>query len=196
MNYPHMNGVNSGNSQFHAQFMQQQQQQPPSRPFYGSSNGGCPPPPNQRVEPRNPQPPTNVQITPKTPHTIQYLPTSTAAPGTTATVSSSSSAGPYPQQSVGLGGNGKSRVPSGQKLQSPTHNQVAPNAVLPPAPVPATVPTPSAAGQARQQQRGPTKMDHSQALSSAQLPMSSVNAQSSMGLSSSAGAPNSSGTST
>nr|CDS32269.1 conserved hypothetical protein [Hymenolepis microstoma] len=131
INYPHMNG----NPQLHSgQYMQQQ---PSSRQFYGISNGStCPPPPNQRLEPpRNlPQlpPPTNVQITPKTPHTIQYLPTTSTTTtaglpgGNTTSISNAPSSGPYPP------GPQKVRTSSGQKLQSPSHTQVAPNAAVQP----------------------------------------------------------------
>ncbi|VDO04196.1 unnamed protein product [Rodentolepis nana] len=132
INYPHMNG----NPQLHpGQYMQQQ---PSSRQFYGISNGStCPPPPNQRLEPpRNPPqlpPPTNVQITPKTPHTIQYLPTTSTTTtaglpgGNTTSISNAPSSGPYPP-----GPQQKVRTSSGQKIQSPCHTQVAPNAAVQP----------------------------------------------------------------
>ncbi|KAM3183662.1 hypothetical protein ACTXT7_009913 [Hymenolepis weldensis] len=175
LNYPHLNG----NLQLHpGQFMQQQQQQqPPSRPFYGVNNGSaCPPPPNQRLEPpRNPpqsQPPTNVQITPKTPHTIQYLPTTstttttTGLPGgNTISISNASSSGPYPP------GPQKVRAPSGQKLQSPSHTQVAPNATVQPTTGPNSLPPHPPSSVAR---RGP-KMDQLPPAQQGSIPMGSSN---------------------
>ncbi|KAL5111662.1 hypothetical protein TcWFU_002876 [Taenia crassiceps] len=216
MNYQHING-GCGSAHMQIQFMQQQQQ----HPYYGSN--GCPmsqPPPNQRVESRTPQPPSNVQIMPKTPHTIQYLPTSSASapctssatsgtstPPMTSTNTASVAGGPYPSQSAPLGVNGKPRVsqstvstvpPPVSRIQSPTHSQVAPNAVATSSTVPSANPSTVGIGVAtsilatpehrtttippRQQPQRGQKIDPSQT-HPAQLPMTSI-AQSSMTISS------------
>uniref|UniRef100_A0A5K3FK09 LsmAD domain-containing protein n=2 Tax=Mesocestoides corti TaxID=53468 RepID=A0A5K3FK09_MESCO len=185
MNYQHVNGV-GGSSQMQIHFMQQQQQ----RPFFGG-NGGPPtqpPPPNQKVEARTSQQPTNVQITPKTPHTIQYLPSSTAAAATSTT--NVLSCVQYPSQTATAGNSGKLRLsqsvsaaPSqpASRMQSPTHPHLVPSSV-------ATAPAASTSNStsslaasdhrgapppAMQQQRGP-KVDPTQSLPPPPLPMTAA----------------------
>lgn len=217
MNYQHING-GCGSAHMQIQFMQQQQQ----HPYYGSN--GCPvsqPLPNQRIESRTPQPPSNVQIMPKTPHTIQYLPTSSSSVPSTSSATSDASTSPmtstntvsvagghYPTQSAPLGVNGKPRIsqsststvpPPVPRIQSPTHSQVAPNAVATSSTVPSANPSTVGVGAAtsilatpehrtttipprqQQQQRG-QKIDPSQT-HPAQIPMTSIT-QSSMTISS------------
>ncbi|CDS40823.1 conserved hypothetical protein [Echinococcus multilocularis] len=217
MNYQHINGGCSS-AQMQIQFVQQ-------HPYYGSN--GCPvshPPPNQRIESRTPQPPSNVQIMPKTPHTIQYLPTSSApviptssatsgasTPPMTSTNTISVVGGQYPPQPVSLGVNGKPRIsqsaastvpPTVSRIQSPTHSQVAPNAVATSSTAPSANPSTVGVNVAtstsvtpehrattispRQQQQREQKTDHSQT-HPAQLPMTNM-AQGSMAISSTGGA--------
>ncbi|VDM33511.1 unnamed protein product [Hydatigera taeniaeformis] len=164
MNYQHING-GCGSAQMQIQFMQQQQ-----HPYYSST--GCPmsqPPPNQRIESRTPQPPSNVQIMPKTPHTIQYLPTSSASAPSTSSAKSGASTPPitptntvsapgaqYPAQPAPLGVSGKPRIPqsaastvppSVSKIQS-SLSQVAPNAVANSSTVPSVSPSTVSVGAA------------------------------------------------
>ena len=145
-NYQHINGSGgSSGTQTQVHFAQQ----PQRSPYYSNNRYPVqqpfPPPPSQGTDHRSIQPLTNVQITPKTPHTIQYLPTSSAPAPPISTSTSTSSVNAenitvggvhYLPQSANLGGNGKSRMQSAvlvsaSKIKSTAQLHVVSNSVAP-----------------------------------------------------------------